>query len=74
MYVLFVCICMYVLVCICMHIHIVLDLRVEISARRKAHLGLNETDKMHSKLQQKIFHVFGTQTHYFTVVCDHMYH
>ncbi len=46
------CIYMYVLVCACMHIHIALGLRLEISARREAHLALNQADKMHSKLQK----------------------
>jgi hypothetical protein len=68
------CICMYVLVCVCMHIHIALGLRVEINARREAHLALNEAVKMHSKLQQNAFAVFGTRTPHSMVISDHMYH
>jgi hypothetical protein len=57
------CICMYVqaivlLLYVCMYIHIALGLRVEISARREAHLALNEADKMHSKPAAKCLSCF----------------
>ncbi len=57
-----------------MHIHIALGLKVDISARREAHLALNEADKMHSDLQQNAFDVFGTRTPHSMVISDDMYH
>jgi hypothetical protein len=71
------CICMYVHVCVCLHISLALGLKSTNKRQARSSPGaaaLNEADKIHSKLQQNAFDIFGDQRHLSLVICDHIYH
>jgi hypothetical protein len=57
----------------CMHIYIVCGLSDVISTWRASLPALKEHSKVHSKLQQNAFDVFGTQTHVCKTMYDHIY-